>query len=165
MSADSGHLPRKPGSSPRDRKRSLEPPCASNPPRYTCGPPRAAMTPTPEADALTAGPPLAHAHWNPTAAGSSGVPNRPASARPLLPLHRAPRRPFRRTHSPVPQPGPRDPPLTCRPVRLRELRREPPVHAAPLDASYNASFLSPTLVLLTGQLVYHSTEEEMMVGL
>lgn len=71
--ADSGRLPRQPGSSRRDRKRSVDLPCASVPPRDTCRPPSAAITPFPEADALTAGPPLAHAHWSPTAAGSRSL--------------------------------------------------------------------------------------------
>lgn len=70
VTSDSGRLPREPESSRRDRKRSVDSPCASIPPQLTRGPPSAAMTPLPEADALTAGPPLAHAHWSPTAAGS-----------------------------------------------------------------------------------------------
>lgn len=41
-----------------------------NPTTVHMGPPRAAISPFPEADVLTAGPPLAHAHWGPTAASS-----------------------------------------------------------------------------------------------
>lgn len=115
-----------------------------NPTTVHMGPPRAAISPFPEADALTAGPPLAHALWGPTAAGSRCLTVQPLRAH-SLPLHHGPQRPFRRTHSPAPRPRPRDPPLTCRPVRLRELRREPPVrlYAASLDARYSASCLEP----------------------
>lgn len=67
---------------------SVKPPSASIPPPYAGGCRGTALTSLPEADALTAGPPLAHAQGTPTAAKSRWVPNRPAASRRLLPLHR-----------------------------------------------------------------------------
>jgi hypothetical protein len=109
------------------------------------GPPRAAIPITVPGSRPTNGWPAPGACSMEPNGRRLEVPNRPAAVRPLLPLHRAPQLPFRRTHSPAPRPRPRDPPLTCRPVRLRELQREPPVrfYAATLDARYSASCLEP----------------------
>lgn len=124
------------------------------------------MTPIPEADALTAGPPLAHAYWNPTAAGSSGVPNRPAAARAHFSHCTALRGvPFGEPTAPHRSPGLGTGHLPVARFASASCEESHPYTPRPWTRATTLPSLSPTLVLLTGQLVYHSTEEEMMVGL
>lgn len=134
---------RKPGSSRRDPNSSVKPPSASTPPPHTQGRSwSAALTSLPEADALMAGP-----LWR-MRKGPQRLPNRggcltvqpPRAGSSRCTAASASANPQHRTAA-----RPRNPPLICRPVRLRELRREPSVslYVAPLNASCNASGLEP----------------------
>lgn len=127
--AKSAH--RKPGSSCRDPNSNVKPPSASIPPPYTGRPRSAALTSLPEAYALTAGPPLAHAHGTPTAASSRWAPNRPAASRRLPPLHRGVRfsKPTAPHRGPSSKPtiylSPGSPPRAARRAVRRLVRRAP----------------------------------------
>lgn len=122
------------------------------------------MTSLPEADALTAGPPLAHAHGSPTAS-SRWVPNRPAASRPLLPLHRGVPSASSQPRTAAPSSGtttyppPGSPPRAARKAARLVVRRAP-------GRELQRFLPGPRLwILLTGQLANHSTEEEVVIGL